>query len=186
MVNYWYQDRVRDEASYTLFLGSSSIARLPANMVTACKPTVIYGFENGVAEDILMYLKFAELEKASRVIVYIGENDIAQGEQPLVTLSQVNRIITELLTLQHLEISIMTVKPSPRRVRHHLDFTKFNQALKEDWSQLEESNSNTKRVSFIPFHNISNVIYYSRDGVHLNNAGYNVLSEMINATCINT
>lgn len=185
MVSYWYQDRLRDETSYTLFLGSSSIARLPENKVTQCEPTVIYGFENGVAEDIQTYLKFAKLQNVERIILYIGENDIAHGEAFSVTLSQVNEIITELLEFPELNISLMTIKPSPRRARFHSEFIQFNQSLEEYWSKSGILKNQGGRLSFIPFHLIDRPVYYSQDGIHLNNAGYNALSLMINDACTN-
>lgn len=179
-VNYWLKDKTRTTSDYTLFLGSSSIARLPVPLVSKCKPVVVYGFENGTTESIESYLRFADMQQAKHIVLYIGENDIAQGENYLQTAEQFNDIVSELLNSTDAKISIMTVKPSPRRIQFHADFRLFNNKIKDVWTNV----NSTSRVSFIAFDTIRNPIYYVQDGVHLNKRGYQLLSSMINETCV--
>jgi len=175
-LRYWFQDFARQDKPYTLLLGSSSIFRLSPSLLTHCNNPVIYGFNNGTTESVNAYLSFANLENASKVIIYIGENDIAYGEQFATTFMQLNNIVNTVKSQTKAEIGLIKIKYSPARASSHEDMLEFNGMLVKQYAE-------DSLVQLIPFDKISNKSWFISDGVHLNNAGNRQFSEWINNFC---
>jgi lysophospholipase L1-like esterase len=202
IIGYWWQDfkRSSDQTTekYTLLLGSSSIARLPNNLISACRPFVKYGFENGTTESINTYLRYGNLENLSKVILYIGENDIASKEPPQVTFNQLNNLLNIIQSKTNAPIAIIKLKYSPARQNTHAQMQKFNQKLEARFGKIKQGVQNVQtqtnvasiknqelvsRISLIPFDGLKQKYLYVQDGVHLNRAGYLKFTQLINAYC---
>lgn len=175
-VRYWYQDFVRKNEPYTLLLGSSSILRIPTNLLTDCKNPVVYGFNNGTTESIDSYLRYAKVEYATKIILYIGENDIARGENFETTFSQLKGIIQTFDANSGVEIGIVKLKYSPARAKFHDEFLLFNNSLEREFA-------NTQDRKLIPFDEINTANSFIADGIHLNRAGNTQFSSLINDFC---
>lgn len=173
---YWWQDRMRGDTRYVLFLGSSSIDRLPEEMLDKCQESVVLGFHNGTIESLETYLIGADLEHAQAIVLYIGENDLAYGEELKITISQFDNLIQRFRLDSSAQIGVMTIKFSPARVASHVDFLGFNRHL-EQYATADSS------VSLIPFDSIKSSEFFSKDGIHLNARGYSELSTMFNEFC---
>lgn len=175
-LSYWYQDFVRKNEPYTLLLGSSSILRIPSDLLVDCKKPVIYGFNNGTTETIESYLLHANFKNASKVVLYIGENDIAQGERPEITFNQLKAIVTSIEAKTEGPIGIVKLKYSPARANEHTGVLGFNKLLEEHYDDKQF-------VQLIPFDEIMGVRWFISDGIHLNDKGNRQFSQWINDFC---
>ena len=176
---YWYQDYTRENQPYTLLLGSSSILRMPIDLLLECENPVIYGFNNGTTESIDSYLQYANFENVNKIILYIGENDIARGERPEITFSQLRSIIQTIQTIQAREkatIGIVKLKYSPSRTSSHVAILEFNRMLEIEFA-------NTQGIKLIPFDEINTSNLFIADGIHLNKRGNIMFSNWINDFC---
>lgn len=175
-IDYWYQDFVRKNEPYTLLLGSSSIHRIPSNLLVDCENPVVYGFHNGTTESIESYFSFADFEYASKVVLYIGENDIARGEQPETTFNQLKAIVKTIEAKTQGTIGIVKLKYSPARVDSHIKVFSFNR-------MLEKQYGNTQAVQLIPFDKMIDPQWFVADGIHLNDSGNIKFSAWVNDFC---
>lgn len=175
-LRYWYQDITRDNQPYTLLLGSSSILRMPVDLLIDCENPVVYGFNNGTTESIERYLRFANLDNANKVILYIGENDIARGEKPEITFSQLKEIIQIIDAGSKATIAIVKLKYSPSRTSSHIGVLELNRMLENEFA-------NTQGIKLIPFDEINAAHLFIADGIHLNKRGNIMFSNWINEFC---
>lgn len=175
-VAYWFQDYTRKNQSYTLLLGSSSIDRLPKKLLSDCIRPVVYGFSNGTTESVQSYLDHANLKYASKIVLYIGENDIAAGEDPLKTLRQLQVIVDNIKKKSTAEIALVKLKYSPARAKVHVNMLSFNQALEKQYL-------NVRPIHLIPFDELEHANWFVSDGVHLNKVGNQRFAEWINEFC---
>jgi lysophospholipase L1-like esterase len=175
---YWLQDWNRDTHDYTLIMGSSSIGRLPATQLGYCRNVVLYGFNNGTTEDLSKYLRHANLQNTSKVIVYIGENDIAQNESPQTTFLQHSQLIENIRAKSSAAIAIVKLKYSPARIPHHANMLTFNKLLETTYKDDDSA-------QLIAFDSIKGRDYYLSDGIHLNRRGNTIFLNMIDTFCRN-
>ena len=206
LVSYWWQDWQRSiqtpNQTYTLFLGSSSIARLPSAMVHDCSPMVKYGFDNGTTHNVSAYLSFANLQNVDKVVMYIGENDMARGELPTVTATEVIGLVNTIQARARtsIPIALIKIKYSPARQFAHGAFLQFNELMEtrynaEDLGVAPDNSLNnngdllnvdsTPLVSLLPFDTLSESYYFVNDGIHLNALGNNKFTQFINDFCRN-
>ena len=176
LLKYWWQDVTRDKIPFTLLLGSSSIARLPANLLVDCRNPILYGFHNGTTESISQYLAISKAFDASKIVLYIGENDIAHGEAYQDTFAQLTQIIQTIHTKTDAKIGLVKLKYSPVRVSVHADIQAFN-------TLLENTYGSSIKVELIPFDRFSNPNLFLQDGVHLNAEGTRIFAPLINQFC---
>lgn len=185
LVSYWYQDWQRTtqnlSSNYTLFLGSSSITRLPSNMLGNCKPFIKYGFNNGTTEHVSAYLAFASLQNVGKVVMYIGENDIARGEAAVVTAGQVINMVDEIRSKTDVPIALVKIKYSPIRQAFHSGFFEFNELMVDRYGTADEVSS--RNVTLLPLDSLRASNLYVSDGVHLNPLGYARFTQFINEFC---
>jgi hypothetical protein len=183
LLSYWWQDWQRSverpTESYTLFIGSSSISRLPESMLNDCKPLAIYGFNNGTTENIRAYLANTSLQNVARVVLYIGENDIAIGEPPMDTAQQVIDLVSDIKTKTEAPIALVKLKYSPAREKFHSGFLRFNEAIDKHYMGLSQ-------VSLLPFDKLTQQSLYVSDGIHLNMLGYAGFTHLIGSFCRRT
>lgn len=175
---YRLLDFFRVESGYTLFLGSSSIDRLRTIDLYACKTPVIYGFHNGKTEHISEYLFQADINEVGRVILYIGENDLATGKPYLQTFSELRDIVRNIRAQTQAPIGIVKIKYSPARASAHPDFLRLNTALEDTFDSEQQHN-----VRLIPFDSIRSSSFFSNDGIHLNRNGNRSFIRMLNDFC---
>jgi lysophospholipase L1-like esterase len=175
-VRYWLQDFNERAVDYTFLIGSSSIARMPRDLLNDCGANKIYGFSNGTVEDIQTYLRFAELKNAKKIVIYIGENDIARGEASSLTFQQFVNLLNSIREKSDVPIGIASLKFSPAREDAHAEFETFNK-------RLHELVSATNNLHLIPYHQIKQKWLYSKDEIHTNNEGTTLFANMINEFC---
>ena len=103
-INYLVQDYFSPPSATNLMLGSSSIARLVSEkyLDPACGAWTNRGVGSSTIKDTLRYLRLTKAnESMNKVILYLGENDLATG--------------TDLQTvLARYKTCLLYTSPSPR------------------------------------------------------------------------
>lgn len=178
VISFWFEDRLRSDGVYTLLLGSSSIARLPARRLEDCNNPVAYGFNNGKVADIRRYLSWADLDNVNHLIIYIGENDIAHGASAEIVFAEFKELVLDLqnTSTSDTRIGIVSLKFSPARKKRHQEFRRFNALINDFYGDRPQ-------VAIIPYHQLSALSLYSIDGIHLNDEGTAKLLGMFDAFC---
>jgi lysophospholipase L1-like esterase len=188
----WYENEIRvfeildrydpPPDSAVLFTGSSTIRRwysLAADMY----PQVVInrGFGGSTMKELNHNIERIVFPyQPSRIFVYEGDNDIARGTTALDFLNECRAFISHCQQrLPGTEIIFLSIKPSPRRMRHWKKMDNAN-------GMLEELCEKKENVMFI---DISRCMFsrpgilkndiYAEDGVHLNDKGYSLLKQVI-------
>ncbi|MEO8250548.1 MAG: SGNH/GDSL hydrolase family protein [Burkholderiales bacterium] len=159
-----------------LFVGSSSI-RLWNGLEQQFGhvPVVIKrGLGGSRIDDFTRHLSRLVLRYRPRlVVVYAGDNDIAQGRSPKEVLASFQTFATRLRqSLQATRIAFISIKPSPTR-REFLPKVRQANALIEDWA------GSRPWLDFIDVYTPMTLAdgaprpeLFRADGLHLNDAGY--------------
>lgn len=176
LVNYWFEDVFTSEVVDTLFVGSSTIARLPIGSAPSCKSSVKRGFGYGKLSDVSAYLNFIPLSNITNLVLYFGENDIADGSTANEVITELYRLLDDLKAMDHLNIAILSIKPSPRRAQFHPEYKEFNDLLADTLIKFPQ-------VSIIPLHQLKETNLYQDDGIHLNEKGYSILNKWLEQFC---
>ncbi len=159
-----------------LFIGSSSI-RLWDGLETgfANAPTIIKrGFGGSRLSDCASLIERLVVPYQPRlVVVYAGDNDLAEGASPEDVLAQFQRFVEGVhQTLPETRIAFVSVKPSPARVRL-LPKARAANALIEAYA------NSTRNTDFIDIFSpmlgpdgLPRGDLFRADALHLNEAGY--------------
>lgn len=180
LVSFWFSDFSEDKSYNTLFLGSSSIARLPIYLLKPCALVKIRGFHNSDLSTLHNYMSVvATQENLNHVMLYAGENDIVAGysvEETLESYRHLLHSIQRKLSPKH--VVIMAIKLSPSRKEYWPQFSRFNNALKA----IADTSINTEIVTSALSYGVDEG-WYLDDGVHLTAQGYRVMIEPILDVC---
>ncbi|GLR70920.1 hypothetical protein [Agaribacter marinus] len=182
LIQYYWEDYLSLDAGATIFVGSSTIARLTQSALGHCEPLRIRGFENGHTSDVLRYLKTLPLDKVKSLVLYVGENDIAHGLSYVDALKELEYVLSYLesaksdVTAEKVSIALLTIKNSPQRPIYHHQFEQFN-------VELEKIQHKYTNLHLIPLASLKASTYFLSDGIHLNSPGYGVLNNWINEFC---
>ena len=188
-INYLVQDYFSPPSATNLMLGSSSIARLVSEkyLDPACGAWTNRGVGSSTIKDTLRYLRLTKAnESMNKVILYLGENDLAKGTDFQTVLARYKTLLQALSEkFKNATVNIVPVKPSLSRMSTWATFQSLNQRIEE----LSESHEK------LVFHNPEWMDVYRSgsdhethpwflsDGVHLTHAGYLAFAEPINKAC---
>ena len=176
LTNYIYVQNNKGVA-----VGTSSIALLPEGL-PSCRAWTNRGFFGSNIDDILKYVINSYGNWRGRpVVLYAGENALAQGQSIDLVFNKYGSILEELLEGKGVSsVSIFPIKLSIKRKQFWPQFLLFN-------NKLEMLSAKYQKVSFHSTggleHNKDNVQYYSSDLVHLNDLGYELFFEKFNENC---
>lgn len=165
------------ESNGILLLGSSSFTIWKdVSEYFPGKNIVIRGFGGSQMNDVLYFKERLILPyRPKQIVFYEGENDIANGEKPdSIFLELIQLINWTKKQLPGVKISMVSMKPGPKRWEFKKTLVEMNQKLK----QLVNEN---KDIDFI---NIWNPLLgkdgkpvngnYREDLLHLNANGYKI------------
>ncbi len=175
---YWWQDWTQATPENTRFIGSSTIDRMPLYNLDGCGTTRALGFDNGTVDSLQRYVAGANFAGLNNIVIYIGENDIAQGQSVEQVWANLQQLVQYIDTHSSANIGIMLVKYSPARARFHEDYKVLNALIKKNYKDNVSINT-------IAFNSISSRRFYVGDGVHLNAYGYQQLFMLITRFCDN-
>ncbi|WP_233575694.1 SGNH/GDSL hydrolase family protein [Noviherbaspirillum saxi] len=168
-----------------LFVGSSSI-RLWDGLETQFEamPVVVKrGFGGSRMEDCKNYLgRLVVPYKPRLVIVYAGDNDLAEGRTPEQVMQSFSEFVKGVHTaLPDTKIAYMSIKPSPAR-RGLLDKVRATNTLIENYIA---SSSNIRYIDiFTPMLDANGnprTELFREDALHLNTTGYALWKSVISA-----
>ena len=158
-----------------LFVGSSSI-RLWTHLPTSIhgRPVLNRGFGGSRFKDLLRFFNRVVLPYGpSVVVVYEGDNDLAEGQTPAEIAQDLAVFLERAETeLRGTSILLLTVKPSPSRV-HLLEVqSEFNRRLK----LLPQSHPQVRVIDvaspLLDSQGKPDPRFFAADRLHLNADGY--------------
>ncbi len=158
-----------------LFVGSSSI-RLWTHLPTSIhgRPVLNRGFGGSRFKDLLRFFNRVVLPYGpSVVVVYEGDNDLAEGQTPAEIAQDLAVFLERAETeLRGTSILLLTVKPSPSRV-HLLEVqSEFNRRLK----LLPQSHPRVRVIDvaspLLDSQGKPDPRFFAADQLHLNAEGY--------------
>jgi lysophospholipase L1-like esterase len=161
-----------------IFYGSSSIRRwktLSEDFVGY--PVVNCGFGGSRLIDCLRYVSPLVLRlKPAAVVVYAGDNDLAQGAPPEQAFDSFRNLYGALRGYsEQMPIAYISVKPCPARIRGINNILRFNQMV-QAFLQHQPA---TKYIDICtvmlgPDHK-PNPAHFVQDQIHLSDLGYQIL-----------
>lgn len=158
-----------------LFVGSSSIqlwTNLPASIQN--RPVLHRGFGGSRFKDLLRFFNRVVLPYGpSVVVVYEGDNDLAEGQTPAEIAQDLAVFLERAETeLQGTSILLLTVKPSPSRVHLLEAQSEFNRRL----HILAQSRQHVRVIDvaspLLDSQGKPDPRFFAADRLHLNADGY--------------
>jgi len=158
-----------------LFVGSSSIrlwTNLPASIQN--RPVLNRGFGGSRFKDLLRFFNRVVLPYGpSVVVVYEGDNDLADGQTPAEIAQDLAVFLERAETeLRGTSILLLTVKPSPSRVHLLEAQSEFNRRLKI----LAQSRQHVRVIDvaspLLDSQGKPDPRFFAADQLHLNAEGY--------------
>jgi lysophospholipase L1-like esterase len=161
-----------------IFYGSSSIRRWKTlSEDFTGYPVVNSGFGGSRLIDCLRYVSPLVLRlKPAAVVVYAGDNDLAQGALPEQAFASFRDLYSALRGYsEQMPIAYISVKPCPARIRNIDNILRFNQMVQT----FLHSQPATKYIDIYtamlgPDHK-PNPALFVQDQIHLSDLGYQIL-----------
>lgn len=165
-----------------LFTGSSSIRLWPTLAEDFPELKVIQrGFGGSQMEDLLYYADRIILPyKPSKVVIYEGDNDIADGKEPAQVARHFEKLVKKIhAELPQTEIYYIAIKPSPSR-------WKLAQPSRAANALIEGYAERTPRVEYIDIwtpmldeEGQPRPELFVKDMLHMNEKGYAIWVEVL-------
>jgi lysophospholipase L1-like esterase len=161
-----------------IFYGSSSIRRwktLSEDFIGY--PVVNCGFGGSRLIDCLRYVSPLVLRlKPAAVVVYAGDNDLAQGALPEQAFASFRDLYGALRSYsEQMPIAYISVKPCPARIRYIDKILRFNQMVQA----FLQNQPATKYIDVYPAmlgpDHKPNPALFVQDQIHLSDLGYQIL-----------
>jgi lysophospholipase L1-like esterase len=170
--------RVAFSQSPIIFYGSSSIRRwktLSQDFVGY--PVVNCGFGGSRLTDCLRYVSRLVLRlKPAAVVLYAGDNDLAQGARPDQAFASFRDLYAALRRYsEKMPIAYISVKPCPARIRYIENIIRFNQMV-QAFLQTQPATQYIDIYTAMlgPDHKPKPALFV-QDQIHLSDLGYQVL-----------
>jgi lysophospholipase L1-like esterase len=166
-----------------LFVGSSSIRlwdNLEQQFNTA--PIVVKrGFGGSRMEDCAAYLSRLVIPyKPRTVVVYAGENDLAEGRRPEQVLRSFTRFVEGVrAALPATRIAYVSIKPSIARAGMLADIRATNALISEYVSHLDNARYIDVFTPMLDSKGAPRAELFREDRLHMNQAGYALWHELI-------
>ncbi|MGB5942142.1 MAG: GDSL-type esterase/lipase family protein [Leeuwenhoekiella sp.] len=165
-----------------VFYGSSSV-RLWVRMQENLAPlnTLNLGFGGSTYAWCLHYFQEVfENVHPSKLILYAGENDIAQGRSPLEVLADFKELINAVKTkYPKVPLAVISLKPSLERAHMIPQFMEMNELLSEYAIKKLDAQFINVFSQMISLDDKPNPDFYMSDGLHMNKKGYAIWSRVI-------
>ena len=177
--SYLVDDYLENTDANGLLLGSSTLANIHEQYLPSCINWSNRAVGNSKISHTTRYVTFAPRKKnVSRIVLYVGENDIAYGisaEETYLAFSALIGRITE--EYPRADIFAILIKPSPARADHFEAFNDFNSRVAR--MATEVPSLSTLNIMT----NTRDTRLFGSDGIHLNVRGYLKLHFELNKVC---
>lgn len=162
----------RPDAS-TLFVGSSSIRLWDVAHSFPKVAAVNRGFGGATTPDVLRYYdRVIAGVPASTVIVYVGENDIADGATAEQTAADVLTLLARLRAdMPRARIAYLSMKPTPSRWDLYPRISAANAAIQTHAGEGAFDYLDVGHA-LMTVNGAPDAQFYRADGLHLNDQGY--------------
>jgi lysophospholipase L1-like esterase len=170
--------RIQFSESPIIFYGSSSIRRwktLSQDFVDY--PVVNCGFGGSRLTDCLRYVSPLVLRlKPAAVVLYAGDNDLAQGARPDQAFASFRDLYAALRRYsEKMPIAYISVKPCPARIRYIENILRFNQMVQAFLQTQPATQYIDIYTAMLGPDHKPNPALFVQDQIHLNDLGYQVL-----------
>lgn len=172
-----------------VFYGSSSV-RLWVGMKKDLAPFNVLNLGFGGSTYVWCIHYFDEIFKGaepSKIVLYAGENDLAQGKSPQEVLNDCNQLVQMILKkYPEVELAFISLKPSLEREDMIPQIIETNLLLSK--YAIGELNAQYINVfgQMITADNRPKPDLYMSDGLHLNKKGYTIWSEVIKTALLSS
>jgi lysophospholipase L1-like esterase len=167
-----------------VFVGSSSIRLWDGLEVAFDKvPVIKRGFGGSRLSDCAAHVdRLVVKYRPRQVIVYAGDNDLAEGATPAEVAASFSKLVDRVQTdLPETRITFVSIKPSPLRAHLLDDVREANRRI----LAVARANPRLDYVDvFTPMlddRGVPRADLYGPDALHMNEAGYALWREMISA-----
>ena len=174
-----FEDADRREAppeGAVVVTGSSSIRRWHDAMADDLAPLTVVrrGFGGSTMRDLAYYLDRIALGYAPRaIVIYEGDNDIAQGVTPRAILATFREVVARSrAALPNVRIYVISIKPSLARASMWDDMQETNALLAEECAGSDSLTFIDVAGSMLRDDGAPRDDIFVEDGLHLNPAGY--------------
>ena len=144
-------------------------------------PIISRGFGGSNMNDLLVYLDEIVLKHKPRaVIIYEGDNDIAQGVPVTDVIDTFEKVIARILDDNaEARIYLISVKPSIARETLWREMVEVNQGMQAMAEQKDNVFYIDVAASMLTSNGSRNPDLYVSDGLHMSQAGYDVWREVV-------
>jgi lysophospholipase L1-like esterase len=161
-----------------IFYGSSSIRRwktLSQDFIGY--PVVNCGFGGSRLSDCIRYVSPLVLRlKPAAVVLYAGDNDLAQGTLPDQAFASFRDLYRALRGYsEHMPIAYISVKPSPARIRYIDNILRFNQMVQAFLQNQPATKYIDIYTAILGPDQKPNPALFVQDQIHLSGLGYEIL-----------
>jgi lysophospholipase L1-like esterase len=161
-----------------IFYGSSSIRRwktLRQDFVGY--PVVNCGFGGARLSDCVQYVSRLVLRlKPAAVVLYAGDNDLAQGALPEQAFASFRDLYRALRGYsEQMPIAYISVKPSPDRIRYIDNILRFNQMVQAFLQNQPATKYIDIYTAMLGPDQKPNPALFVQDQIHLSDLGYQIL-----------
>jgi lysophospholipase L1-like esterase len=161
-----------------IFYGSSSIRRwktLSQDFVGY--PVVNCGFGGSRLSDCVRYVSRLGLRlKPAAVVLYAGDNDLAQGALPDQAFASFRDLYRALRSYsEQMPIAYISVKPSPARIRYIDNILRFNQMVQAFLQNQPATKYIDIYTAMLGPDQKPNPALFAQDQIHLSGLGYQIL-----------
>jgi lysophospholipase L1-like esterase len=161
-----------------IFYGSSSIRRWKTlNQDFVGYPVVNSGFGGSRLIDCLRYVSPLVLRlKPAAVVVYAGDNDLAQGALPEQAFASFRDLYGALRGYsERMPIAYISVKPCPARIRYINNIIRFNQMVQTFLEHQPASKYIDIYTAMLGPDHKPHPALFVPDQIHLSDLGYQIL-----------
>jgi len=170
--------RIELSARPIIFYGSSSIRRWKSlGEDFTGYPVVNCGFGGSRLIDCVRYVSRLVLRlKPAAVVVYAGDNDLAQGVQPEQAFASFRELYGALRDYsEEMPIAYISVKPCPARIRYLDNILRFNHMVQAFLRNQPATRYIDIYTAMLGPDHKPNPTLFVQDQIHLSDLGYQML-----------
>jgi len=157
-----------------LFLGSSSIRLWNVAASFPEAQTINHGFGGATVTDVLRnYGLLVADHQPDHILVYVGENDLAQERDPAAVAHDVITLLTRLRAdFPTARIAYLSIKYAPVRWSHRQAIGRANALIRDAARRADRIDYIDASRDLLVGDDSPDVACYGSDGLHLNQSGY--------------
>jgi len=164
-----------------VFVGSSSF-RLWKDLPEALAgfPVVNHGFGGSQLSDVRHFLDRLVLRlRPSRIVLYAGDNDLAEGKSPETVLADFQSLVTEIRSkLGPVPVDFVAIKPSPSRLALLHDQKRANRLVADYCASAPGLSVIDVWTPLIDSLGAPREELFQSDRLHLNAEGYRIWTDV--------